>query len=250
MNEEFRSALWQKYEGLIGVAEQTVESMGKECAWTFMEIGNDWIELNKALISECSDELDSSLVFLDFIGLSQQIRWLQLLFFGGSYPMIYRNLRFVWELALRAYYTDTFAANFPDDPNPPGPTLDEKTEWLEGREHKLSWTKALQPTLTSVLQKSTHNASEDYYLELWRPLNSCVHPSEFIRFRMINIPFLNFTNVFEIEWADESLDFATKIFDLIWLTVLSRFPNVRSSIDFSKSFRIAPLVREGFHDDN
>ncbi len=73
-----------------------------------MENGNDRIELNKALISECSDELDSSLVFLDFIGLSQQIRWLQLLFFGGSYPMIFRNLRFVWELALRAYYFDCF----------------------------------------------------------------------------------------------------------------------------------------------
>lgn len=247
MNEEFSRALRQQYEWLIEVADQTFEVMGVERASTFVEIINDWIDVNGAILSDYpKNNLLGSVVYVDFLGLFQQIRWLHILFLGGNYPMVFRNLRFVWELAFRAHHVDKYAFNHPDDPNPPGVTVDEKIEWLQDRERDLNWGNVIHPTLSSLLPKSAQNSGAGSYRDLWQQMNECVHPTKTIRDKMIEESTLLLADNFDENWANETLDAATQVFDLIWLTILDRFPNIKSSLDIEKSFRTSPLVRESF----
>lgn len=46
MNEKLQSDLWKQYSSLIHVVEQTVETLGEERAWLFVDIANDWIDIH------------------------------------------------------------------------------------------------------------------------------------------------------------------------------------------------------------
>src|SRR5262245_8001761 len=108
MNQDLQSTLWKQYGCLLEVAERTVTALGEERAWLFITLANDWLDIQGGVLdSYPHDELQNSLVFADFAGLFKDIRWLQLLFLGGNYAMLYRGLRFDWELAVRALHADT-----------------------------------------------------------------------------------------------------------------------------------------------
>jgi len=220
--------LEDEYKALRKIAEETFHSLGEEQAMYFINLANDWIEILGAIRDTCSeDEFLNSLMYICFSGLFKEVRWFQLLFFSGNYPLLYRNLRFIWEMIFRAYYVDTYALESPDAPEPPGPTIDERVEWLAQHERKLfKWDKFVKPTLRQLLPQVEATEMEEYYHLLWDKLNEYVHPSKALLDRMVvGVPGLLMTDSFEKEWASETIEMATMIFDLVWVAVISRFPS-------------------------
>src|SRR5262249_18422053 len=247
MNDKTRSDLWNLYHGLVDVAKETIDKLGEEQAWSFVELSNDWMDIFGALSKAYQPEdLLSSLVHADFTGLHQLLRWEQLHFLAGNYAALYRDLRFAWEMMLRAYYADTYNELNPDHYDGPAATVEGKIDWLEDREskHKLGWHQTLEPTLRQVFPPTGSVAEvRDYYTGLWGKLNEFVHPSREFRYRMICEQPHQFIEAFDQKWAKEGLSVTTGIFDIIWLTVLGRFPESATLLSGKHAFALCPLTK-------
>jgi len=215
--------LGEQYEHLPKIAEDTFRSLGKERAVYFTSLANDWIDILSAILNTYSkDELSNSLMYIYFSGLFKEINWFQLLFLAGNYPLLHRSLRFVWEMTFRAYYVDTCPS---DAPEPPGPTIDDKVVWLAQHERKMfGWKRIMKPTLQRLLQTKGTEIERNYKL-LWDKLNEYVHPSKALLDRMVADHTLLIKDSFDEAWAVETVETATKVFDLVWRAVISRFPN-------------------------
>jgi hypothetical protein len=124
--------------------------------------------------------------------------------------------------------------------------VDAKIAWLENREleRRLGWGKALEPTLWRVFPPAGSDAEiRDYYGALWGKLNQFVHPSREFRYRMIcDQPHL-FTDAFDEKWATEGLSLTSDVFDIIWLTVLGRFPESATLLSDKHAFRLCPITK-------
>jgi len=226
--EHLLSLLGDQYEYLPKIAEETFRSLGKEQAGYFTSLANDWIEIWGAIRDTYSeDELSNGLMYIYFPALFKEVYWLQLLFLAGNYPLLHRSLRYVWEMIFRAYYIDTYARESPDDPEPPGPTVNDKVEWLGKHELKLQMYKwvFVRGVLRRLLTQAKGTEIEEDYKALWDKLNEYVHPSKALLDRMVvDVPGFLMTDSFDKEWASETIDTATMIFDLVWLAVIWRFP--------------------------
>jgi hypothetical protein len=223
-SDHLLSFLEEEYETLHKIAEETCRSLGEEQAMHFINLANDWIDILSAVLDTYSkDELSNSLMYIYFNGLLKEVRWFQLLFFSSNYPLLHRNLRFVWEMIFRAYHVDTYSL---DSPEPPGPTIDDKVEWLAQHETKLfTWDKFMKSTLRQLLHQAEGTEMEECYHLLWKKLNEYVHPSTALLARMVvDVPGFLMTDSFDKEWASETIQAATMIFDLVWVAVISRFP--------------------------
>jgi len=221
------SLLGDQYEYLHKIAEETFGSLGKKQAGYFTSLANDWIDIVGAIFDTYSkDALTDSLMYIYFSGLFKEVYWLQLLFLAGNYPLLHRSLRFLWEMIFRAYYADTYVHKSPDNPEPPGPTVDDKVEWLARHEREIfQWRKFMKPILLRLLPQVRGTEIEECYKSLWDNLNEYVHPSKALLDRMVvDVPGSLRTDSFDKEWALETIEAATMIFDLVWLAVISRFP--------------------------
>jgi len=223
------SLLGDQYKHLPEIAEETFRSLGEEQAEYFTSLANDWIDILSAILDAYSkDELFDSLMYIYFSGLFKEVYWFQLLFLAGNYPLLHRSLRFVWEMIFRAYYVDTYVRESTDDPEPPGPTVDHKAEWLGKYELKLKMYKwsFVRGVLRRLLPQAKGTEIEEYYNSLWDKLNEYVHPSKALLLdrMVVNAPGFLMTDSFDKEWASETIETATMIFDLVWLAVISRFP--------------------------
>jgi hypothetical protein len=243
MNEKVQADLWNHYHGLVEVAEETIEKLGKEEAWSFVDLANDWLDISGALSdSYRRDDLFNSLVHADFTGLFQLVRWQQLHFLAGNYAALYRDLRFAWEVMLRAYFADMYSELKPGRNDGPEATVDAKIAWLENR--YVNWRDTLEPTLWHVFPPAASDMEvRDYFRGLWGKLNRYVHPSQEFRYRMIGERPLLLTDGFDETWAKEGLSVTSDVFDLIWLTVLGRFPASATLVSVANTFRLCPLTK-------
>jgi hypothetical protein len=236
------SLLGEQYEHLRKIAEETFRNLCKEQAGYFTRLENDWIDTLSAILNTYSkDELFDSLMYIHFSGLFKEVYWFELLFLAGNYPLLHRSLRFVWEMIFRAYHVDTYS---PDDPEPPGPTVDDKVEWLARHEREMfQWKEFMKPTLQRLLPQAKGTEIEKYYRPLWDRLNEYVHPSKALLDRMIsNAGVFLVTDTFDKEWALETIGTATVVFDLVWLAVISRFPRSAELIAQKRFHLEYPIV--------
>ena len=219
--------LGEQYEHLREIAEETFRSLGKEQAGHFTRLANDWMDVLVAISNTYPEnERLHSLMYLYLSGLFKEVIWFQLLFLAGNYALLLRSRRFIWEMIFRAYHVDTYVRESPSDPEPPGPTLDDKVEWLGQREKDMyRWDSFVKPTLLRLLPQAKGTEMEECYKSLWDKLNAYVHPSKALLDRMVvsKTGFL-VRDAFDREWALETVGTATMVFDLVWLAVISRFP--------------------------
>jgi len=239
------SLLGEQYEHLRKIAADTFRSLGKERAVYFTSLTNDWIDtLSTILDTYSKDELSNSLMYICFSGLFKEVYWFQLLFLAGNYPLLHRSLRFVWEMIFRAYYVDTYERKSPDDHESPGPTVDDKVEWLARHEREMfRWGEFVKPTLQRLLPQAKGTEIEKCYKSLWDKLHEYVHPSKALLDRMVvDVPGFLMTDRFDKEWALETIETATMIFDLVWLAVISRFPKCAGLLAQKKLLVEYPIV--------
>lgn len=223
----FVTLLGAQYEILQEIAAEAVNVLGAEQAGFFTYLFNDWMDVWGAISTAYpEEELAQSLVYFYLVGLSKEVRWLQLHFLSGNYSLLHRDLRHIWEMVFRGYYVDTHAKKEETDPEPPGPTLDEKIAWMAEHERDLfTWGEFMRLTLRRLVPKVKGTDVERYYKLLWDNLNEHVHPSAALLDRMATwSPESWVKDAFSEEWALEAINSATMVFDLVWVAVLSRFP--------------------------
>ncbi len=238
MRDKHLFYLSEVYDRLKEIEQESVLKLGREKAFHFVELANDWIDIQAAISRTYSyNELVQGLVYCYFFSLFKEVQWFQLHFLSGNYPLLGRGLRFVWEMTYRAYYTDTYAGE-----SPPGPSLDDKILWLKQRESTLRWGNCIHPVLGKVFPLVEQEVREHYH-NLWQSLNRYVHPSVDLVSRMMGESALLVTDSFDETWAMEIIQDATEIFDLIWLAVISRFPKCAPLLAQQEYGLVCPLTQ-------
>ena len=108
----------------------------------------------------------------------------------------------------------------------------------------MRWANVFEPTLRAVLRVPDKQGRDlDYYHRLWKNLHKYVHPSHFLVETMIDRDGLVIDR-FNEEWAKETIEVCTDIFDLIWLVVITRFPGCVTDLDPKKLTVKYPLTTQ------
>lgn len=226
--------LSQVFEQYREIERETVETLGEENAHVFRNIWSDSLEFENAINQTYGqDQRIQSLLGVRLWEFSRELINLHVLFLCANYSLLRSRLRFIWEMIFRAFYADTYQQKSQNDAVAPGPTLDDKSLWLEQLEEKcrLRWGNVFEPTLQAVLPAANKQGKDlDYYHRLWKNLHKYVHPSHFLVETMIDRDGLVIDR-FNKEWAKETMEVSTDIFDVIWLVVLTRFPNCVTALD-------------------
>lgn len=207
---------------LAVVEKETAEVLGPDARF-FVEVMNDWIEVTSAVHTAYPNRPD--LLRVTMAGLFKEVKWLNLLFASGNYPLVLARLRYVWESVFRAWFVE---AHEPDEGHPlpkPGPSADDKVDWLDRYSRKLNWPSCIEPTMKTVFPLAGQQKEVlDYYYDLWNSLNEHVHPSGTQLNRLVGESTLLVLDNFDEEWARETIAAARCVFDVIWLAVLNRYP--------------------------
>ena len=240
MSDKHLSYLSEAYDRLKEIEQEGILRLGREKAFHFVELANDWIDIQAAISRTYSyNDLVQGLVYFYFFSLFKEVQWFQLHFLSGNYLLLGRGLRFVWEMIYRAYYTDTYTGE-----SPPGPSLADKIVWLEQRESTLRWGNCICPVLGKVFPLAEQEQEvREHYRRLWQSLHKYVHPSVDLVSRMMSESALLVTDSFDETWAAEIIQDATKVFDLIWLAVIARFPKCAPLLAQQKHGLVCPLTQ-------
>jgi len=227
------------------VADATVRCLGKDTANVFVDLYIDALDHLGAIDNAYpEEERHHSLVYADLTALSKELHWLHALFLSGNYPIVLSRLRFNWERIFRAHHADAHGAENPHETDVPGPTLDDKHDWLTKRQHRLNWPLLIAPTMTRLFPADTPAEVEAHFKPLWDRLNRCVHPSGALREKSIGESALHVRDAFDETWARETHVDAVDVFGLIFLAVLARFPAaVPVLLADPNSFRGCPQLR-------
>jgi hypothetical protein len=214
----------QFFPGLAKAQQETFARLGEEKGGHFVNIANDAIDISGAVLGTYRPEIQK-LVLLRFFGMLKEVRWFHLFFLAGNYALLNARLRFVWESMFRAFWAD-------HDPTISGLSLDDKAALLRKREKNLGWDSCIAPTLRQMfpLAAKEQQVLDDYH-ELWKRLNEYVHPSMNVTDKLLDPQGLLVLDGFHEEWALETLELGTGVFDLAWLAVLRTFPKAWDKLD-------------------
>jgi hypothetical protein len=226
-------------------AVETAECLGAEAALLFVEFTNDAIDISNALIDAYDpDERIQSLVHHDFHALHQRIVGMQLDFLAGRYEAVRRELRFTWESIYRASLADCFRKLKPGDPNPPGPTVDDKADWLANPALRLDWNTAILPVLRHVFPSWSEDEVKAEFKPVWDRLNTAAHPSGEWRESGVGESARHVWHHFDESQAREVLDDARAVFAVVFAAVLTQFPKTATILTKNPhNFTACPQVR-------
>jgi hypothetical protein len=227
-SEKKNSELWVQAmcRNLAPVERKTVRVLGKKKAYYFVNVYLDCVEIIGAIMKAYPEVRRMNLVFHATTSLMKEIQWLNTLFLSGNYPLVKARLRFNWELIGRAHFIETYQQSDPKKPPTPGPTFGEKLEWWEKYEKFLNWRNCLEPTLRKVLPLAEKvEEVRDFYHNRLKDLHRYAHPSAYLADRLVGESGLHHKDNVDKEWAIDTLNAASVVFDVIWLVVLGYYPD-------------------------
>lgn len=214
-----RELLWGN---LPQIANTTQRRLKTKQAYCFINLYNDWLGVWSQMLNVYSKDVAlRSLVAADLFNLGKELHWMHRLLHWGNYPLVHRNLRYVWELMFLAYFADTVEAAVPEISDQPGECVDDKVAWLHKHEWKINWRSVIRPLVYKVIEKR----ERQHYSHIWGSLNRSVHASVELRYRLIDESALAIRDAFDLRWAKDTCQIASDVFDVIWLVVLRRFPD-------------------------
>jgi len=112
MSDQNAPYLSDAYDRLKEIEQESVLRLGREKAFHFVELANDWIDIQAVISRTYSyNELTQGLVYFYFCPLFKEVQWFQLHFLSGNYPLLGRGLRFVWEMIYRAFIPTPIRVN-------------------------------------------------------------------------------------------------------------------------------------------
>jgi hypothetical protein len=226
---------------LSRVAEATNRRLRRKESHCFVNLYNDWLDLvGGTLAAYPGDEALSSLVAADLLSLGKEILWMHRLLHWGCYPLVHRNLRYVWELVCLAHFADTLEVSVPEITDPPGETVDAKAAWLKNHDRRINWRSVIRPIVDRVIDREERR----HYSQLWGGPNRTVHASHELRERMMGESGLAVKDAFGLKWAKETCASAAAVLDVIWLIVLRRFPKIIPLLHDTRRFLSTPRCRK------
>lgn len=232
-----RRLLWGN---LSQIAETTKRRLATKQSHCFVNLYNDWLDIWGGILDAYSkDVLLTSLVVADLFSVGKELHWMHRLLHWGNYPLIHRNLRYVWELMFLAHFADTVEVAVPKIADIPGESVDAKAAWLKRHDRCTNWQSVVRPLLEKVINRGDRR----YYSSLWAGLNRSVHASLELRHRLIDESALAVKDAFDRQWAQETCHIASGVFDAIWLLVLRRFPKCIPLLQGKNIFLNAPRSR-------
>lgn len=202
--------LREQYES---VDRETKEKRPKE--WmTWLMHYDMWIDLIGAALRDTkSNKPPSSIMVIRLMELQKHLLWLHTCALSGSYFSIFRELRYILESFLQAFFIDR---QLPDS------DLEQKAALLQQIENKIYGTTLIRKL---VLKESKNIA--DLYSHLSKYVHSTtveMIPSE----REEAGTRVVFT--FDGELFDRCMDFSNSVMDVVFLLSLYRFPGVVSKV--------------------
>jgi hypothetical protein len=226
MNDKESSYIREMCRRLAQIEQDTVVRLGEGKGCLFLNIYIDGLAINRAILDNYPDEERTNLVLLTFWGLFKELSWFQFFFLAGNYPLLLSRLRHVWEPVFRAYFAESqgliASASLGESP---GPSVDDKVAWLHRHGHQLRWDNCIKPALCQLFSSAEREDQvQQHYYDRWKTLRQYAHPSAYLMDRLFGPSDLHAIDNFDVEWALETIDVATDVFDLAWLTVLRMFP--------------------------
>ncbi len=186
------------------VAEETQEKTSPEKFQTWIDFHSSWIDLWKWLRQSIADEGMNSLLLWRSTELYKHLLWLSFSAWVGAYHCVIRELRYVFESVLQAYYVDT---------KYPSLSMQEKLEKLRELETKKKLS-------VNKLTKALPYAEELY--DIYQNLCKYVHPSSVELEPVIKMgkvePNILFT--FDRELFDKCEKFSSEVMDVLILVIL------------------------------
>ena len=248
-----RQTLWveEMCRRLAPIERETLEKLGEEKGGFFIQVADDWLKIHSAVMDAYPGEKGHNLVLHTFRGLFKEVRWFQLFFVSGNYPLLLSRLRFVWESVFRAYFAENYPLGSHQPWPAPGPSPDDKLAWLEERERGrgLNWDGCLEPVLRSVFPLADREEEvRKFYNALLKELHKFVHPSAYQAGKMIGDSALHVTDNFDEKWALEAVEIASRVFDLVWLAILRHHPAAFERVE--RLCRDYPILKFVFEDEN
>lgn len=214
-DEEHRDRV---FDELIAMArkirKETEEEIPEEDYYTWVEHHNNWIDLSGPFMNSLSEfDKYNSLLFFRFVELTKQLFWLHFSVLSGNYHQSIRELRYILESALQAYYIDR---------EHPGTTMGCKLEIIKeidkligGRlidrtnlEHKKEFK-----VLYSDLSKYVHSSYEE--------LRPTIEKGE-VDYRV--------TLAFNKELFYKCMELTNRVMDIFLFVMLSLYPKIIPAI--------------------
>ena len=216
---DIEKSLDRLYEHWVSVRRETIQSLGGQTAVHLIDFhGNNWIDIISWITAKCSPKQQLTITFTQFFRLFKELHWLQFLFNHANYPVIYRNLRYILEMMSQAWYMEWKYPNL---------DLDEQIDKImEIEEEVYGWKKLVRTVFCQVLGIDKKDAKEKLH-PTWIFLNKHVHPSA----KQLNIVAEEdlsslVTDSFNDKLARATLTVADEVFDLIYVLVFKRFPQI------------------------
>src|SRR5205085_8778213 len=121
---------------------QTIEVLGEQESFVFVDLYNDALDVTFAALDEHRAEFEHSVVALALPAIKNALMGMQFDFLMARYAEVGRTLRFVWELTFHGYLADTESQAADGSAT----TMKEKMRWL-GQQGHLTWRTGVRAVL-------------------------------------------------------------------------------------------------------
>jgi hypothetical protein len=229
-----KQPIWieQQSVHLIPIERQTLAVLGEEKAAFFLNAANDCVSIGAAVHEAYPAEKGFDLMLPTLGSLFKEARWFHTFFVTGNYSLLISRLRFIWESIFRAYFVEHYPIGDSAKWARPGPTLEEKMQWLEEHGHHLRLDTCIGPVVLEVFPHAARDQSIfENCKEIFRYLHQYAHPSAYLLDRKMINPALLFTDAFDEPWARQALEIGARVFALIWMAVFAHYPNAFEQVE-------------------
>ncbi|HUV02560.1 MAG TPA: hypothetical protein VMW67_03825 [Desulfobacteria bacterium] len=196
------------------IRKETEDEIPEEDYVTWVEHHLNWIDLSGPFMSSLSEfDKFNGLLFFRFVELTKQLFWLHFSVLSGNYHQSIRELRYILESALQAYYIDG-----------------EHLEATMGC--KLEIIRALDKLIGGRLIDRTDLEHKKELKVLYSDLSKYVHSSyEELRptIEKGEIDY-RFTLAFNKELFYKCMEFTNRVMDIFFFMILSLHPEVIPTI--------------------
>ena len=217
--EKFHEIFDSLYEHLNQIRSEGITFLGGKDAFHIIDFhGNNWIDIWKWITLEYKEESKNRVLFFFFSILYKEIYWLQYIFLNANYPIVYRNLRYIWEMFALGYYVEDNYSYL---------TLDEGMEkCLEVEEKGMFGWNMILTSFSKILKMPKSKIIKKFH-PLWKFLNKNAHPSIIIFNEIMEEDFSALiTDSFNEDLSRSTLFRSDIIFDLVYASMFKRFPKI------------------------
>jgi len=197
------------YKIFEGVEKETKNSVGDRY-FIWSEHYDNWIDLVQPLLKRPSS---GSLLIIRFMEFNRIMLWVQTCVYCGQYYSALRELRFLLEFIMKAYYLDK---THPED------TIEFKIE--KDKEKKLYGSQLIKKLDFVPYVK-------DELLKLYAELCGYTHPSkEELAQLLAGKVDIHTTFAFNESMFNKCAELTNKVYDLVFFIVLNKFPEISQNI--------------------